>query len=108
MKNILSALVCAILLFTFSAPAQTENRASRTWEVQKYEISATLPSVETDRFLNARATISLRNASASAASSLTLRISALAEVSAVKVNGATADFSKGEEKAGNQTLQRII
>lgn len=108
MKNILSAIVCAFFLFTFSAFAQTETRASRTWEVQKYDITATLPAIETDRFLNARATISLRNASPGAASSLTLRISQAAEVSAVKINGATADFSKGEEKVGSGTLQRII
>jgi hypothetical protein len=76
--------------------------------VQKYDITATLPSVETDRYLNARAVLSLRNASASPASSLTLRISPAAEVAGVKVSGATADFSKGEEKVGSGTLQRII
>lgn len=108
MKNFLSAIVCTFLLFTFTSLAQTENRATRTWEVQKYDISATLPAVETDRFLNARATINLRNASPGAASSLTLRISPSAEVSAVKVNGAAAQFTKGEEKVGNGTLQRII
>jgi Tfp pilus assembly protein PilF len=97
-----------LLVFAFCAFAQTDNRASKTWEVQKYEITATLPSAETDRFLNARAVLSLRNASASAASSLTLRISPAAEVSAVKMNGATADFTKGEEKVGSGTLQRII
>jgi hypothetical protein len=97
-----------LLTFAFSAFSQTDNRASKTWEVQKYDITATLPAVETDRFLNARAVLNLRNASASAASSLTLRISPAAEVSGVKVNGANADFSKGEEKVGSGTLQRII
>ena len=105
-----SAIFFAFLLFTLaiSAFAQTDNRASRTWEVQKYDITVTLPAVETDRFLNARAVLNLRNASASAATSLTLRISPSADVSGVKMNGATADFSKGEEKVGNGTLQRII
>ena len=109
MKNF-SAIFFAFLLFifAFSAFAQTDNRASKTWEVQKYDITATLPTVETDRFLNARAVLNLRNASTSAASSLTLRISPAAEVLGVKMNGATADFSKGEEKVGNGTLQRII
>jgi Tfp pilus assembly protein PilF len=105
-----SAIFFAFLLFTFAftAFAQTDNRASKTWEVQKYDLTATLPAAETDRFLNARAALTLRNASASAASSLTLRINPAAEVTAVKVNGATADFSKGEEKVGSGTLQRII
>src|SRR5215213_5601037 len=107
MKNF-SAIIFAFILFTFSAFAQTDNRASKTWEVQKYDLTATLPTVETDRFLNVRAVLNLRNASASPASSLTLRISPAAEVSGVKANGATADFSKGEEKVGNGTLQRII
>jgi tetratricopeptide (TPR) repeat protein len=103
-----SAIIFAFLLFTFTAFAQTDNRALKTWEVQKYDITATLPSAETDRFLNARAVLNLRNASASAASSLTLRISPSAEVASVKMNGGTADFSKGEEKVGSGTLQRII
>ena len=109
MKNI-SAIIFAILLFTFAfgANAQTDNRASKTWEVQRYDITATLPAAATDRFLNSRAVLTLRNASASPASSLTLRISPSAEVAGVKMNGATADFSKGEEKVGNGTLQRII
>jgi tetratricopeptide (TPR) repeat protein len=109
MKNV-SAIIFAFLLlaFAFSAFAQTDNRASKTWEVQKYDITATLPTVETDRFLNVKATLNLKNASGSAASSLTLRISPNAEISGVKTNNATADFSKGEEKVGSGTLQRII
>ena len=109
MKNF-SAIIFTFLLFTFcfSAFAQTDSRASKTWEVQKYDITATLPAADTDRFLNARAVLNLRNASASQASSLTLRISPAAEVTGVKMNGAIADFSKGEEKVGSGTLQRII
>ena len=107
MKNF-SAILFAFILFTYSALAQTDNRASKTWEVQKYDITATLPTVETDRFLNVRAVLNLRNASASPASSLTLRISPAAEIAGVKTNGATADFTKGEEKVGSGTLQRII
>jgi tetratricopeptide (TPR) repeat protein len=108
MKNFRSAIVFVLLTFAFSSFAQTDNRASKTWEVQKYDITATVPAAETDRFLDVRAALNLKNASTSAASSLTLRISPSAEVSAVKINGATADFSKGEEKVGTGTLQRII
>jgi len=106
-KNCLISLFL-VLTFSIFAFSQTDTRASKTWEVQRYDITATLPSAETDRFLDVRAVLNLRNASASAASSLTLRISPSAEVSAVKTNGATSDFSKGEEKVGSGTLQRII
>ena len=110
MKNFLSANIFAFLVITFtlSTFAQTDNRASKTWEVLKYDITATLPTVETDRYLNVRAVLNLRNASSGAASSLTLRISPNAEVLALKVNNATADFTKGEEKVGSGILQRII
>ena len=95
--------------FTFSLFAQDDSRASTTWQVQKYDITATLPQAETDRYLNVKAVLSLKNVSGSAASRLTLRISEKAEVSAVKVNGAIADFSKGEEKIDNtRNLQRTI
>ncbi len=104
MKKLLSVIIFTFILFTFSAFAQS----SKIWEVQKYDITVTLPTVETDRFLNANAVLNLRNVSASAASNLTLRISPSAEVSSVKANGAAIDFSKGQEKIGSGSLQRII
>ncbi len=100
--------VFIFLLFTFSIFAQDDSRASITWQVQKYDITATLPTAETDRNLAVKAVLNLKNVSGGAGSRLTLRISPNAEVSAVKVNDATADFSKGEEKLGTGTLQRII
>ena len=110
MKNFQSAIIFTLIILTFAVSgfSQTDNRASKTWEVQKYDITATLPTTETDRFLNVKAVLNLKNASGSAASSLTLRISPNAEISGVKINNATADFSKGEEKVGSGTLQRII
>lgn len=102
-------LLFTFAFFSFSVFAQDESRASKTWEVQKYDVTATLPQSETDRNLTARAVLTLKNVGGSAASRLTLRISPNAEVSAVKVNDATADFSKGEEKIdGNNSLQRIL
>ncbi|MEP6901025.1 MAG: tetratricopeptide repeat protein [Actinomycetota bacterium] len=110
MKNFQSAILFAFLLliFAFSSFGQSDNRASKTWEVQKYDITATLPAAETDRFLNIKAVLNLKNVTGSAVSSLTLRISPSAEVSAVKTNNAAADFTKGEEKVGSGTLQRIL
>ena len=105
-------LIISVFLLSaciFSVFAQDESRASKTWEVQKYNIAATLPQNETDRYLSVKAILGLKNVSNGAASRLTLRISPNAEVLSVKVNDSTADFTKGEEKiGGNLNLQRII
>ncbi len=107
MKNIIYAFL--LFIFTISVFAQDESRASKTWEVQKYDITANLPNSETDRYLNVKAVLDLKNVSGSAGSRLTLRISDKAEVSTVRVNQATAEFTKGEEKIGsNRNLQRIL
>lgn len=95
--------------FAFSVFAQDESRISKTWEVRKYDVTATLPQTETDRYLNVKSVLELKNVGGTVGSRLTLRISPNAEVSAVKVNNQTADFSKGEEKiGGNRSLQRIL
>ncbi len=109
--NKFSSIIFAFLFltFTFSIPAQDDSRASITWQVQKYDIAATLPQAETDRNLAVKAVLNLKNVSSSTASRLTLRISEKAEISDVKANGATADFSKGTEKIdANRNLQRAI
>ncbi len=112
MKFIKSAIIFTLLTlsaFTLLIHAQDDSRASRTWEVQKYDITATLPQNETDRNMAVRAVLNVKNTTSSAASTLTLRISQNADVSAVKVNDTTADFSKREEKITNtSSLQRII
>ena len=101
----LSFLLSAFTSLTF---AQDESRASKTWNVQKYDITATLPQNETDRYLNVKAVLNLKNVGNTPASRLTLRISRSAEISAVKNNDTAADFTKGEEKIGAGILQRII
>jgi tetratricopeptide (TPR) repeat protein len=110
MKIFQSAIFFAFLLVTFSLSSysQSDSRVSKTWEVQKYDVTATLPTVETDRYLNTKAVLTLKNTSSSSASNLTLRISPSAEISAVKINNSATDFTKGEEKIGNGTLQRIV
>ena len=100
--------VFLLFIFAFSTRAQDENRALKTWEVQKYDIAATLPESETDRHLNVKAVVNLKNVGNNPATRLTLRISSNAAVSAVKINDATAEFTKGEEKIGTGILQRII
>jgi len=108
-KFLTTASAFLIFAFAFSVSAQDESRASKTWEVQKYDISATLPQAETDRNLAVKAVLNVKNVSSKAASTLTLRISPNAQIASVKINEATADFTKGEEKiGGGGTLQRIV
>ncbi len=108
MKKFIAALFIG-LFFTSFINAQDESRASITWQVQKYDITATLPQAETERNLTVKAVLNLKNVSSNVASRLTLRISPNAEVSAVKINDAATDFTKGEEKIdASRTLQRIV
>ncbi len=109
MKFFQSAIIFTFLFFTFSIFAQDDSRASITWQVQKYDITANLPTVETDRTLTVKAVLSLKNVSNGAASTLSLRINSNAEISAVNINDTTADFSKREEKINaNSSFQRIV
>ena len=104
---LLSVIYC--LFGVASAFAQDEtSRVEATWKVQKYDIRATLPQNAADRNLLVKATISVKNVSDAPASTLSLRISPNAEISSVTVNGATADFSKRQEKASASVeLQRV-
>ncbi|MDI1242375.1 MAG: hypothetical protein PSX80_10680, partial [bacterium] len=105
-----SWLVVLVTLFLncASARAQDDTRVSATWQVQKYDINATLPQNEADRNLAVKAKIEARNASARPASTMTLRISTAADISSVEVNGSSSEFSKREEKTGTGSLQQIV
>ena len=100
--------VLMTLLIVCGVFSQDDARITATWQVQRYDILATLPSNPADRNLTAKAKVDVKNVSGRPASTLTLRISPNAEVSAVAVNGTTADFTKGEEKIANGSLQRIV
>lgn len=95
-----------ILSFTTLVNSQT---LSSTWEVQKYDITASLPqNFSTERDLDVKANLNLRNISNQAYSRLTLRISDQANVSSVRVNNSAADFKKDEEiTGGNRKLQKL-
>lgn len=110
MKTLRISLITIFIATFFSATfAQAPTRtASATWLVQKYDLNVTLPQDERSRSMTVKAVLNLKNVSSAAAGTLTLRISPLAEVSAVKINEATVDFSKNEEKINTATsLQRI-
>lgn len=101
--------VSFLIIFTVSIAAQDDTRPAATWQVQRYDIAATLPQVETDRNLVVKAKLEVKNVSARPASTLTLRIGSAAEIAAVNAGGATVDFTKAEEKINSATsLQRIV
>jgi hypothetical protein len=88
--------------------AQDDTRATATWQVQKYDINVTLPATETDRSVISKANLVVKNISSQPATTLSFRISPSAEITAVTVNGATAEFTKREERIGaTGTLQRL-
>ncbi len=97
-----------VLLFSLAIDAQI--RSVLTWEVVKYDLTATLPqNYAADRDLDVKATLKVKNIKTRSYSKLTMRVSDQAKVSAVQVNGTAADFSNGEEKiGGDRKLQRII
>ena len=107
-RFLLTTIFAVILFSGLSAAAFAQVGANATWRVQKYDIAATLPSDDKSRGVNVKAILSLKNVSTGPAGTLTLRISPAAEVTAVRINDAVADFSKSEEKINSTTsLQRI-
>ncbi|MFN0279283.1 MAG: hypothetical protein ACKVRN_11855 [Pyrinomonadaceae bacterium] len=101
--------IFAFLLFTFYLPSFGQDVSRATWQVQKYDLEVTLPQDEKTRSVVVKAILNLKNISGKPASTLTLRISTSAEVSAVKINDSTADFTKSEEKiTATSNLQRIV
>ena len=98
----------SLLILLSTAAAWTQTSANATWRVTKYDLTVSLPQAENSRAANIRALITAKNISGSPASSLTLRISPNAEVTAVTVNGSPVEPAKAEEKtAAGTSLQRI-
>src|SRR6187200_230806 len=101
-------LILIIGIAPVISSAQDDTRVSATWQVVKYDISAMLPQSDSDRNLSAKAKLDLKNVSSRPATTLTLRISPSAEVVSVSINGTVTEFTKGEERIGTGSLQRIV
>ena len=76
------------------ASAQEDLRAA--WQVTNFDINVS--PLGNDRFLNARATVSLKNVGRGAGSTVSFRINAKAEIKSVTVNGASAIFRTAPER----------
>src|SRR6187551_482483 len=101
-------ILAALFLCSLCVVAQDDTRVSATWQVVKYDITATLPQSDSDRNLSAKAKLDLKNVSSRAATTLTLRISPSAEVASISINGTVTEFTKGEERIGSGSLQRLV
>ena len=107
-RFLFTTILALLLLSGLVITASAQVGANATWRVQKCDIVATLPQDAKMRTVTVKAVLSLKNVSAAPASSLTLRISPLAEVTAMRVNDSVVDFGKSEEKINPTTsLQRI-
>ncbi len=107
-RSLLTTIFAVILFSGLGTVAFTQVGANATWRVQKYDIVAMLPQDAKMRIVGVKAVLSLKNVSSAPAGSLTLRISTLAEVTAVRINDSVVDFGKSEEKINTATsLQRI-
>ncbi len=109
--KIFQKFTLVILLFAFAGFCfgQGDSRPSITWQVQKYEITVTLPQSEADRAIAVKARLDVKNVSSRPASTLTLRIGSSAEITSVKVGDSAIEPSKAEEKVGaSVSLQRLV
>ena len=106
-KNRAFLFISILLVLTSTLFAQDDTRIAATWQVQRYDITGTLPQSDADRNLTAKARLEVKNISSRPASSLTLRISSSAEITSVSLNGSNVDFTKAEEKIAGGSLQRF-
>lgn len=89
------------LLFAAVGHAQDESRAA--WVATNFDINVSAP--QTDRVLNSRATITVRNVGGSAGTTLSLRLNPKAEIKSVTIGSATATYQSRPETRGN--AQRV-
>ncbi len=102
-------LVLIFLAAAAAISAQDNTRLSATWQVQKYDLSVALPVADADRAVAVKAKLELKNVSAAPASTLTLRISSLAEIGAAQLNGSAIDVTRSAEKINSGlSLQRVV
>lgn len=107
-SNVHRVLILSIFTAASVLSAVAQTGVNATWQVTKYELNVTLPQAENGRAATIRAAVSVRNISGAPSSSLTLRISPNAEITAVSINGSAIIPTKGEEKtAAGSSLQRL-
>ncbi|HEV2903642.1 MAG TPA: hypothetical protein VGW32_01265, partial [Pyrinomonadaceae bacterium] len=95
--SILLVLVCV----SIDVRAQEEARAA--WQVTNFDINVANPGSE--RALNARAVLTVRNIGRGSGTTLTLRINSKAEIKSITIGAATAVYrSQPEPRGGGQRV----
>src|SRR5437588_13103962 len=89
-KSNVRFLCCLFLALLLSSQTLAQDEARASWQVTNFDINVN--NLGSERALNARAAITLRNIGRGAGSTLTVRISSLAEIKSVMVGGAAAGF----------------
>jgi len=100
----MKTFLALIIFVAFISPVvQAQDDARASWQVGAFDIAANVQ--QSERTLNAVATLTMNNVGRGAGNSLTLRINSKAKVSSVKVNGVTATFLTLADTRGN--VQRL-
>ncbi|HYK20272.1 MAG TPA: hypothetical protein VEV42_06040, partial [Pyrinomonadaceae bacterium] len=90
-------LLTFVLCLSFAVSAQAP--ATVIWQVTSFDINANVR--QTERMLNATATINATNVGTGPGRTVTLRINSKATVKSVTVGGAAASFRPGKEPRGD-------
>jgi len=96
MKTFRKFLFCISWLILLYPAARAQEDLRAAWQVTSFDINVS--PLGNDRFLNARATVALRNVGRGSGSTVSFRINPKAEIRAVTVDGATATFRIAPEK----------
>src|ERR1041384_6763879 len=94
---LLTLILCLVIQAGAQAPATV------IWQVNSFDINANVQ--QTERVLNAVATINATNVGSAPGRTITVRLNSKASVKSVTVGGAAANFRPGTETRGD--LQRI-
>ena len=96
MKTFRLSLSCIALLVLLNSGARAQDELRAAWQVTNFDIAVS--GLGNDRFLNARAVLTLINVGRGPGSTVSLRISPKAEIKAASVNGANAPFRTAPER----------
>ena len=103
MKRTLTAILPILSLFLFAFPAAAQEEARAVWQITNFDITANIQQAE--RNLSVVAILSATNVGRGVGSSFTFRINPKANIKAVTVGGANANFRTVPETQGN--VQRV-
>ena len=107
-KSNVRFLCCLFLALLLSNQILAQDEARAAWQVTNFDVSVN--NLGSERALNARAAITLRNVGRGSGSTLTVRINSQAEIKSIMVGGATAGYrSLPDPRASSQRIsaQRV-